>query len=70
MPLQEIDPGPVKKISDLTEFVRRLQEVSDRYYDKLREAKAQYEYERDLIEIAYYGPRWLVDGKVGGWDEE
>lgn len=70
--LREIDPdGPILRMHVL-EYGAKMDACTDR----LRAAEAawlaaqaQYQYEHALIEINYHGPRWLIDGKVGGWDE-
>lgn len=70
--LREIDPeGPILRMP-VTEFFAKINACNDRLAAAeaaWKAAQAQYHYEHALIEINYHGPRWLVDGKVGGWDK-
>jgi hypothetical protein len=70
--LRDIDPnGPILRMH-VKEYLAKIDAAADRLdaaEAAWKAAQAQFEYELDLIDLNYYGPRWLVDGKVGWWDE-
>lgn len=56
---------------NVQEFLDKQQKALDKLERarlEYEQAKKQYQYEWDLIQINYYGYRWLIDKKVGGWD--
>jgi hypothetical protein len=67
--IETIEDGPVHRIG-VTEFLEKHVAALAKRDAAIRAAQAQFNYEWDLIQLNYHGPRWLVDGKVGGWDED